>query len=164
MRHGSSVVPQEILDLSEGGLDENMVGGLGVIRGTILEITASKLLLGVNQNEIPVMLARGAAIDTQDLSSGLEVVVAGIVRPTKTGMGIFPRGQDDLEIMGTGSFSDKQISQSPEPAVPYGKTTAYASGGVMLAGLAIRRRRVLFSVARASVFVLGKIFNKIGRV
>jgi|GEM_PF-641582 len=163
LRHGSPPITHPT---SIDALSEDDLGMLVQINGTILDTIKSGFTLHDDTDEIAVTIKSSTGIDARQLNPGNKVSLTGIVGPTSSGIQILPRFQDDIEITGHDDAIIGPVSKSSSPqneaSPPYTKTTAYAGSAVALSALAIRRRQLFLTGARAIAFLIKRNKNNLG--
>ncbi len=81
-------------------LDEEMLGGLLKIAGEITEIKSNFMYVDDGNTEAVVYFKQGAKIDRKKFKEGDLVEVEGVLEKSKTGLQIWPRGQEDVLVVG----------------------------------------------------------------
>ena len=81
-------------------LSEELLGRLVKVFGDITEMKSGYFYLDNEVGEIKVTLKTGAKIDKKLFNEGDSVEVSGILENGKGGMEIWPRGSDDIKVIG----------------------------------------------------------------
>lgn len=99
MRMVSSGISTSTLVVIED-LNEEMLGGLIKIAGEITEIKTNYMYVDDGTTEMMVYFKQGAKIDKKKFKEGELVEITGVLEKSKTGLQLWPRGQEDIQVVG----------------------------------------------------------------
>ncbi|MBI5729179.1 MAG: lamin tail domain-containing protein [Candidatus Magasanikbacteria bacterium] len=109
-------------------IDDGVAGKLVAVNGEITDIKGNQLYLDDGETEGVVYLKTAAHIDKSRLKSGDNLQVIGIVEQTKNGWQIWPRANNDIQLI-TNSASSQTSNPNNGPTTKYVITTV---GGLSL--------------------------------
>ncbi|OGH88099.1 MAG: hypothetical protein A3J93_05615 [Candidatus Magasanikbacteria bacterium RIFOXYC2_FULL_42_28] len=81
-------------------LDESLFGGLVKITGDITEIKSNYMYVDNGAGEVMIFLKTGAKIDKALIKEGDKVEIVGVLENVKGDFQIWPRGSDDIKVVG----------------------------------------------------------------
>jgi len=130
------ITPTEI-GLDE--LDESLFGGLVKITGDITEIKSNYMYVDNGAGEVMVFFKTGAKIDKALIKEGDKVEIVGVLENVKGDFQIWPRGSDDIKVVGVAP----EVKGVKITASSGGKSYIYmvlGAVGVIGLGWALRER------------------------
>lgn len=123
-------------------LNEEMLGGLIKIAGEITEIKSNYMYVDDGTTELVVYFKQGAKIDKKKFKEGELVEIDGVLEKNKTDIQLWPRGQDDIKVVGQSEdLLDKEKNNS-------------ATGNNML------QTYLIVTAGGIAILVLGALFKK----
>ncbi len=129
-------------------MNADRLGALFKTKGEITKVKRNGFYLDDGEEEIFVVLKTGTALEKTEFKEGSEVEVTGVLEQGKAGLQLWPRGEDDIHIIGlAAAFEQKKLLQKNEKdrAVADRYLTATAGGiTTLLFGLLARARGVFF--------------------
>lgn len=114
-------------------------GALISFTGDITELKKNYAIIDDTEGEIRAVFKTGAHITKTRLTPGLRVTITGALEENNNGRELWPRGDEDIQILSAAPAAPKAAPSSP--AVTYGATTV---GGMALLTVARRLRRAKF--------------------
>jgi DNA/RNA endonuclease YhcR with UshA esterase domain len=96
LNNGEEILPEGVV---VSDLEKEDVGKLVSVEGEITEKKTNVMYLDDGHDEIMVYFKKGAKIKTTDLKEGSRVKVVGVVEQGKSGLEIWPRSINDIEML-----------------------------------------------------------------
>jgi len=139
-------------------LDENSLGSLIKIAGEITEKKSGYLYLDDGSAEMKIYFKPGSKISSSNFVAGENLVVVGILENTASGWQVWPRSQDDLNMVAGNdslviNYSEESISTNNSQAKAESYLTATGGGITAL---------ILGFLARARGLVVLGFIKKVG--
>ena len=98
--------------LSVGDLEEQPLGVLVSVEGDITEKKSGYWYVDDGSNEIIVYFKKGAKIKVDNFLEGQKVKVTGVLEQGKAGLQIWPRSQEDLNVIGLAREIQKPVEET----------------------------------------------------
>ena len=125
----NGIITPEPLALDE--TEDATLGSLYEVKGEVTKLTSNLMYVDDSRGEIPVYFKAGAHIDKESVSVGNQVKVMGILERAASGIQLWPRSQNDIELIETIAPEEK-TSGLPPTAKTYGLVTAGGFGLIAL--------------------------------
>ena len=146
-------------------LDEESSGVLVKITGEVTEIKSNFMYVDDGATEAVVYFKKGANIDKKKFQEGELVEVEGVLELAKSGLQVWPRGQNDIRVIGRSEdLLRKQTlttaTTAPDTAEKYLTATAGGITTLLLGFLAKARGAMVRGVAQRGASLVAGIIRR----